>query len=113
MSFRIAKINKHVQRMFGEVLQGEADIPDDVLVTISQVQTSANLQRATVWLYISPLERAKEVLAQLTQQLYYLQGALNRKLTLRPFPRLELGVDHGARDAERIGQVLLQLTNEP
>ena len=90
MSLRLEKLNKHIQRTFGEVLQQEADISDDVLITVSRVDTSANLQRATVWLSVFPPGRAQYVLNHLTQQMYSLQGAFNRRLDLHPLPRLIL-----------------------
>ena len=94
MSLRIARVNKHIQRTFGEVLQKEADMPEDVLVTVSHVDTASNLQRTVVWLYVFPSDRADAMLALLEKQLYVLQGAINHKLTLRPLPRLVLRIDH-------------------
>lgn len=102
MSHRIVKINKLIQRLFGEILQREADIPEGVLVTVSAVDTTPNLQRTTIWLYISPLARGGEILEQLEGQLYELQGALNRALSRRPLPRITLKLDRGAEHAQRI-----------
>ncbi|MEX1997351.1 MAG: ribosome-binding factor A [Candidatus Andersenbacteria bacterium] len=102
MSRRLQKVNKHLQRTFGEILQREAELPPNVLVTIARVDTSYNLKSATVWLYVYPLEQAEATLAQLTHQLYELQGILNRTLDFRPLPRLLLRIDYGAQHAENI-----------
>ena len=109
MSQRMAKVNKHLQRTFGEILQREADLPPDVLVTISRVDTTPNLKSSTMWLYINPTERAEEVLERLTPQLYDLQGALNRSLDLKPLPRVRLRIDYGAAYADHINDALDQL----
>ena len=113
MSHRLDRVNKHIQRTFGEVLQREADLPTDVLVTISRVDTSANLARASIYLYVNPSERAEEIIEHLTPQLYDLQGSLNRKLDLKPLPRLRLRIDYGADHAQHINQTIDTLDQHP
>jgi len=109
MSLRGLKINKHIQRTFGEVLQQEANISQDVLVTIARVDTAPNLKNTVIWLYVQPITEAEAVLAELTQQLYQLQGSLNRKLDLKPFPRVVLKIDYGAEYADTIEQRFAEL----
>ena len=109
MAHRMDKLNKHLQRTFGEVLQREADLPPDVLVTISRADTTRNLKSTTMWLYVNPAGRADEVIAKLTPQLYDLQGAFNRMLDLRPLPRVRLRIDYGAEHADTINEALDQL----
>jgi Ribosome-binding factor A len=109
VSERIKKVNSLIQRLFGEILQREADVPADVLITISAVETVPNLRSSTIWLYISPLERGEEVLSLLKSQLYDLQGELNRKLSMRPLPRITLKLDHGAQHASTIEKRLSEL----
>lgn len=101
-SKRIAQVNSLIQRLMGEIILKEADVPPDVLVTVSAVETVPNLRSATVWLYILPLARGEEVLALLKNQMYDIQGALNRALSMRPLPRVTLKLDHGADYAQRI-----------
>lgn len=109
MKPRLIKINKNIQRVFGEVLQREADLPADVLVTIARVDTTPNLRSATIWLYIFPLEQGESIVTQLKSQLYDLQGALNRNLHLRPLPRVRLRLDTGAAYAATIERTISKL----
>ena len=109
MSRRIDRINKHLQRTFGEVLQRDVDLPPDVLVTISRVDTVPNLKSAEIWLYIQPIDQSEKVLAQLESQLYDLQGSLNRKLDLSPLPRIRLRIDYGAEHSDQIETTIRQL----
>lgn len=108
MSRRLAKINKNIQRVFGEIIAREADLPRNILVTISRVETADNLQSAIVWLYVSPLDQAELVLKQLQPQMYDLQGAFNRVLNTRPLPRLKLKIDTGAAHSDQINRRLNQ-----
>lgn len=109
MPDRMAKVNKHIQRTFGEILQVEADLPPDVMVTVVSVETTKNLKTATVWLTVWPEKQAGKVIKKLKKQLYDLQGSLNRKIGLRPNPRIILSVDHGAQHAENIDRRLEEL----
>ncbi len=109
MSERIAKVNKHIQKVFGEILHEQADRPANTMITISKVETAPNLKSAIVWLYIFPLDQGEEVLESLKKQMYDLQGAMNRELDMRPLPRLVLRLDHGAEHAESIEKKLASL----
>ncbi len=111
-SRRLQKINRHIQRTFGEVLLEEADVPPEVLMTVTRVDTTPNLKSTKIWLSIYPVERASEVLKHLTPQLYDLQGALNRKLDVRPLPRVLLRIDYGAQHAEQIEHKLADLAKD-
>lgn len=93
MSKRIDKINKHLQRIIGEILLKEADLPEGVLVTISSVATTADLRLSKVLLTVLPSHKAKEVLDMLTPQMYDIQGSLNRSLEFRPLPRIRFICD--------------------
>lgn len=108
-SHRIDKVNKHILRTFSEILQKEADVPSDVMVTVSGVDTAHNLRSADVWLYVSPIEKSEVVMRNLVEQMFDLQGTLNRELNMRPLPRLRLKIDKGADYAESIERKLKEL----
>lgn len=112
MSRRLEKVNKHLQRICAEVLLIEASLPPNVLVTVARVNATPNLRSADVWLYVLPLEQGPTTLKELRKQLYDLQGAVNRKLDMRPLPRLILRLDRGAAHAEKIEQRLHELEDE-
>lgn len=112
MSNRISKINRHLQRTLGEILLKEAELPLDVLVTISRVDTTSNLRYSDIWLYINPEEKAEDVLENLKGQIYDIQGSLNRSLQFRPLPRIRFKYDAGGEYADTINQKLNELKNE-
>ena len=108
-SRRLQQVNRHIQRTFGEILQKEADLPPDVLVTITRVDTTANLKSTEVWLSVYPLDQAEAILDRLKPQMYDLQGFFNRALDARPLPRLRLRIDYGAQNAENVERALRHL----
>ncbi|MAF80732.1 hypothetical protein CL628_01830 [bacterium] len=112
MSTRLDQVNKNIQRVFGEILQQEADLPTNVLVTISRVDTTPNMRHTHVWLYIQPLSAAKKTMESLTEQLFTLQGSLNRMLDRKRIPRVALRIDYGAEHADKIERRLNQLRQD-
>jgi ribosome-binding factor A len=112
MSRRLQKVNNLLQQVIGELLLSEVHVPADVLVTVARVDTTPNLRSATVWLYVMPLEQAEVVLQELNQQLYHLQGAFNREVSMRPLPRLRLALDRGAAHAEDVERRLRDLKHD-
>ena len=93
---RMEKVHKEIMRVFGQVLQAEADLPPDMLVTVTRAAASRNLRTSTVWLSVLPAEQGETVLTALQGQLYDLQGSFNRRVALRPLPRLRLALDPAA-----------------
>lgn len=111
-SRKLAKINKNLLRIVGEIIHEEAEVPIEVLVTVARVETRPNLASAEVFLYIYPTPRAEEVVELLRGQLYQLQGTLNRRLDARAVPRIRFTVDYGADKAATIEERLREIKSE-
>lgn len=109
MSHRMEKVNKNIQRVFGAIIAAEVDLPPDVLVTVTGVETTRNLNVATVWLSVLPTAHEDTVMAALTQQMYDLQGLFNRAVHMKPLPRLKLRIDHGASNSVQLERKINQL----
>jgi ribosome-binding factor A len=107
---KLDKINTQMQRLVGEILHRHADVPPNVLVTISRVATAPNMRGAEVFLYIYPTEQAETVVESLRGQLYELQGFLNRAIDSHAVPRIRFTVDYGAEHADIINQRLRDLS---
>mgnify|MGYP002640892644 CR=1 FL=1 len=108
-SYRMGKVNAHIKRVFGEILQREANLPSDCLITVSEVETAPNLRVADVWISVMPIAMARKVMKKLKPQMYDLQGELNRELEMRPLPRITLRIDHGADYSDKIERKLADL----
>jgi len=109
MADRLPKLNKHLQRTLAEVLQTEADISPNVLVTVTRAEVTPNLRSVKMWLSFFPLDEAKKTLDKLEAQIYDIQGAFNRKLEMRPLPRLKLLIDYGPEHAQKMEGVFKKL----
>lgn len=109
MPHRMEKVNKNIQRVFGAIIAAEADLSSDVLVTVTDVETTRNLNVATVWLSVMPTAHEDAVMAALQAQMYDLQGLFNRAVHMKPLPRLKLRIDHGASNSIQLERKLSQL----
>lgn len=104
------QVNKNIQRVFGAIVAAEADLPGEVLVTVTGVETTRNLYAATVWLSVLPSDQADSVMAELMPQMYHLQGLFNQAVHMKPLPRLNLKIDHGASNSVQFERKFRALT---
>ena len=103
---RILKINKLIKQELGKIILTDADFPKNAMITITKVKTSADLRYADVFISILPAEKDVEVEKILKENIYFIQGKLNKKLHLKPLPRIKFVVDRSGEDMERIDEII-------
>ena len=106
MSDRIAKLNDLLRDETGGILKNELDISDEVLVTVIKAEVSPTLEHATIWISIFPQEREKEILENIVSQIYTIQQMLNKRLVMRPVPKIRFALDHSGEHISRIEEIL-------
>lgn len=111
MNPRIPKINQLIQQELGMILLREFDLPDGVLVTVTRVDASGNLQEAKVYISVMPEAKLEDVLGVLQRNIYHIQQMLNKRLRMRPVPRIRWTIETKTSQAQRIEE-LLEKTKE-
>lgn len=109
MSERIQKINKLIKKHLGEILARELSLKPGLFLTISKVDTSKDLRYTHVSISVFPFKESDYALRTLSKELYSIQGALNKKLQMRPLPRLEFKLDSTEEEADKIEKILIDL----
>jgi ribosome-binding factor A len=109
MNDRIVKINKLIKEHLGEILLRELSLKPGVFLTIAKVDTTADLRYAQVSISVFPYKEANYALTALSNEIYSLQGALNKKLAMRPLPRLKFKLDSTEEGADKIEKILINL----
>jgi ribosome-binding factor A len=99
---RIAEV---ILRTVGLVLKEEIE-NDGALVTIKEVIISPNHQHAKLLVSVFPQENQEEVLLQLKEKIGTIQQALNRKLRMRPVPKISFEPDESEEKAQQIMDIL-------
>lgn len=105
---RVEKINVLMREVVAEIIKRDLQFPEGVLVTVTGVEASEDLYYAAV--FVSALgktsEREKEVMAELRKSTGFVQCELNRKLRMRPVPKITFVIDQGEKRRERIEKLL-------
>lgn len=106
MNKRISQINELIKRELSQILLREVDFPEKVLVTITDVKTSSNLFQVKVWISAIPKSDSEKILRILNKQIYFIQQILNKRLNMRPVPKIIFVQEKQSLEAARIGQAL-------
>jgi len=109
VSNRLQRVNKLIKREISQILLKEVDFPKDTLVTVTRVETSVDLNQANVFLSVMPEGRTSNVLRILNQLIYNLQQMLNKRLKMKPTPRLKFMKEQKTEEAGRIEEILAEI----
>lgn len=89
---RIEKINALLAHEVGNIFLTELDLPPDIIVTILGVDTSPDLHYADILISILPADRSGSVLSRIRKKIYKIQKILDRRLEMRPVPKLRFSI---------------------
>ncbi len=109
---RIAKINELIKRELSQIILREIEISREALITVTKVDCSANLIQAKVWVSALPEEQMPKVLQILNRHIYEIQQMLNKRLNMRPIPKIKFIEEKQAVEAARIDEFLNQIKVE-
>jgi len=109
MSLRIERVNELIKTSIAEIMAREAEMPPGVFVTVAKVDTTRDLRYAQVFVSVFPENKFGNAIKILSKKLYILQGSLNKKLHMKPLPRIEFVSDHTEAEADKIEKLLREL----
>jgi len=108
-SKRIAQVNELIREELGSIFTRELEMPKDCIVTISRVETSADLEHAKIWLKVYPTSHTREVMSTVINKSKEVQHILDKLLVLKFVPRLHFKVDESEDKAARINELIEQI----
>lgn len=111
MNNRIQRVNEVIKEELGRILIRELDL-SGVLVTITRVDTSANLQEAKIYVSVMPIDRSDEIFDFLNKNIYDIQQELNKRLNMRPVPKIIFKKEEKTQEAARIEELLEEIKDE-
>tara|TARA_Y100000310_G_C20592072_1_gene768607 strand:+ start:545 stop:886 length:342 start_codon:yes stop_codon:yes gene_type:complete len=109
---RIAQVQELLKEELGAILLRELDLPEDTFVTITRADVSPNLQQAKIYISVMPEEKGPEILRILQKEVYEMQQLLNKRLNMRPVPRIEWVLEEKTKEAQEIEQLLDNIKKE-
>lgn len=108
---RMRKVNSVLREVLADEIELLTD-PRLEMVSVTSVDTSPDLRRATVFVSTLDLERGDDAVEALTHAASRLQSALARQVRLKYTPHLEFELDSGVLQGERIDAILRSLNDE-
>lgn len=108
MKRRVERVNELLKEVISNLMHRSIQFPDETLITITRVVTSPDLHyaRAMVTVYAANGNREKEALALLHKTAPIIQRALNKKLRMRPVPKISFLLDDAEGRRERVEKLL-------
>jgi ribosome-binding factor A len=109
MSKRIHKINNLIRTSINDILIKDLSLKSGVFVTISKVDTTPDLRYTRVFASIFPESEINYALKALEREAYRIQGQLNKKLHMKPLPKIEFRIDMTESRADEIEKILKEI----
>lgn len=109
---RIQQVNQLIRKELGQILLREADFSENVLVTITRVETSRNLIHAKVYVSVLPEDRFSKISETLNRQIFDIQQSLNKRLRMRPIPKIMFVEEKQTVEAGKIEQLLQEIKDQ-
>ena len=106
VSHRQEKVNSLLTQEIGKIILREVDIPPGVLVTVLSVEATSDFKEAKVKISIFPFDKSELVLEILTKNIYHIQRVLNKKLRMKPVPKIYFRIDVSAEQADKVELLL-------
>ncbi|HXG40707.1 MAG TPA: 30S ribosome-binding factor RbfA, partial [Candidatus Limnocylindrales bacterium] len=110
MSQRTERIDELLREEIGRIIDREIADPRVGFATVTDVETSPDLQHARVWVSVigGEVER-KETIAALERAMGYIRRELGTRLRLRRIPELHVRLDESAERGTRVLRILADL----
>jgi len=103
---RIDKVNELLQQQLAEFFNREIEFPEGVLVTIIRVETSRDLDHATVLLSILPTNQRGSALAAVKKNGREIHQFLKKKLFIKRIPHFNFVIDDTEEKAAEIEEIV-------
>ena len=105
-------INQLIKKEISNIILKEVDIERSVLITVTRVETSSNLIQSKVYVSVFPEESFERAFNFLNRNIFHLQQELNKRLSMRPVPKIIFKKEEKAKEAGRVEEILEELKEQ-
>jgi len=106
MSNRITKVNENIRKYVDEFIVKHVEVPPDLFITISRVETSRDLKHAKIFLTIIPDNKRGTGLSILKKHKNQITKFLNKSLYQKNIPSVEFLIDEKEAYGQEIDRML-------
>lgn len=104
MSERHQRVESLIRELAATFIENEAN--SDPLITVTQVSTSPDYRRATVYVTTIPETKEAEALIFLKRHAGDFRGYIKKKSALKTIPHIEFAIDYGERHRQHIDDIV-------
>ena len=108
-NYRIEQVNNLVQKVLAELVEKDFCVSRNVLVSLTRVECSGNLQEAKVFVSVLPDRERENIVETLEKNAWQFQEKLNKKLKMRPVPKIIFIGDRTPQEAQEVETILEHL----
>jgi ribosome-binding factor A len=112
MPNRIDKVNSLLQHEIGKIILKDFAFSPEILVTLTRVDTTANLIEAKAYISVFPEAKADGIINALNKSVYDIQYKINRTLKMRPIPKIKFVKETEIAKAAKIEELLVRAQKE-
>ena len=113
MPHRIEQVNQLIKEELGKIILREVDACKDAMLTITKVDSSANLQIVNVYVSAIIKEKEQSAFEELRRNTGDMQYLLNRKLRMRPVPKIIFKLDTAFEKENKLYEILSDIEKNP
>lgn len=103
---RAKRFNELIKEELGKIIFDFLEVKPGILVTITRVNTALDLFSTLVFVSIYPNKEAEEIFYKLNRLVYQIQQILNKKLKIRPVPKIIWRYDKNPEEASKVESIL-------
>lgn len=105
---RIERVSELIRRELGKIVFKEIDF-HNTIVTFTRTEISKDINYADIYFLAIPDESSANVLRDLNQKVFNIQQDLNKRLRMRPVPKIRFHIDKEEREAQKIDELLKRI----
>jgi len=109
---RRARIAEVMKEEIGGLLLREQEWPEGTFVTVTRIDLSDDTEHAHVFVSVLPEGEKATVFSRLERDVGALQALLNRRLRMRPVPKIRFVPEEATADADRVESELYKLQRD-
>lgn len=106
MDRRKERVNDLIQEEVSKLIHQEVEFSLGVLVTVTEARVSVDFAHTKVYISVLPKGNTGSVLEVLRKNIYRLQQILNKKLRVKPVPKIAFIIDKREDNAEKVENII-------
>lgn len=107
---RAKRFNELIKQELGKIIFDFLDVKPGVLVTVTRIITAPDLFSVVVFISVYPDKEKNAIFNKLNRSIYQIQQLLNKKLKIRPVPKIIFKRDPNPGEASEVEKLLKDIS---